>query len=230
MADPALLPASVVRRLLPLAEAQSVSVVSRARGFTRAYLEADGDVDRIGRGWLARRRAFLARHRAAAKAHGEAWWTAGGEPTRRHLALAMWAWSPTRARLEALRPTERARHVGPSIGRFYEKQARLARADIGDRSLRLPELRIERPIGGWGGRFQPAKHPVIFLYPARSHAINRAIVVHELGHWVRHHTGDRIGYHDEAFCSPEVLQRMYHRARIPLRVQRAVEREGGCLS
>jgi hypothetical protein len=53
--------------------------------------------------WQARREAFLARHLAQAKAHHEPLLDANGEPTRRHLALIMWAYSPDPAKLKSAR-------------------------------------------------------------------------------------------------------------------------------
>jgi len=231
MTDRAYLDLALVRLAEPLAAAQRVSLVARGpAGFLRAYEAAGGDASRLWPGWAAKRRAFLARHVAQAKAQREGWWTAGGEPTRRHLALIMWAWTPTRARLEAHlgeRPSPRA--VGGSALRaWYDKQALAARRLIGDASLPLPRLRVHDLAEDWGGRFQPAKVPEVHVYPARSSAMNRAIALHELAHWVRHHTGDRVGEHDAIFC--RVLDGMYRRARVPVSAARAVERIGGCLS
>jgi hypothetical protein len=224
----AYLPLPIVLGLEPLAEARGVSKVARSRGFTRAFAMAGGDPERLDDAWKARRRAFIARHVAQAKRGREVWWSPGGEPTRRHLALVMWAWSPTRTKLVDFDPCPRHRYVGgESIRTFYDRQARLARTrDIGDASLTIPRLQIER-LDTWGGRFQPAKVPLVFLHPAKRPTVNRAIVVHELAHWVRHHTGDPVGNHDRAFCI--LLTRMYDRAKIPDAARVTVEREGGCL-
>lgn len=75
-------------------------------GFLAAYQRAGGDPAALGAhrasgaSWRDRRNGFVARHRAQAKQNREGWWH-NGRPTRRHLALAVWAWSPTPARLRA---------------------------------------------------------------------------------------------------------------------------------
>lgn len=84
---------------------RGVSEVARSdRGFLRAYEAAHGDPDELavddysGQAWRDRRNAFVARHVAQARAHGEPWWK-DGEPTGRHLALIAWAYTPTPDRL-----------------------------------------------------------------------------------------------------------------------------------
>lgn len=90
----------VVESAIPEMEARGVSKVARsARGFIPRYRKAGGDPDDLDDGWREQRNAFLARHIAQAESNGEPWWE-NGEPTRRHLALVAWAYSPTRAKLE----------------------------------------------------------------------------------------------------------------------------------
>lgn len=85
---------STVRRFLPLAAAEGVSSRARsASGFTTAYLRA-GSLTKIAPQWKARRRAFLARHVTQAVANRENMFRTDGRPSRRHLALIMWGWSP----------------------------------------------------------------------------------------------------------------------------------------
>ena len=88
------LPLRTVLSLEPLAEGLGVSKAARGNtGFVRAYEKA-GKLSALSAGWQAKRKAFIARHLAQAVAGGEVWFDAEGRPTRRHLALAMWAFSP----------------------------------------------------------------------------------------------------------------------------------------
>lgn len=97
MTEPRWLSLEIVQTWEPLAEAIDVSRVARSpRGFLSAYRRARGRRSRLSPEWRARRAAFVSRHVAQAQARGERWWTPEGMPTRRHLALIMWAFSPTR--------------------------------------------------------------------------------------------------------------------------------------
>lgn len=88
-----------VLSLEPLAEGLGVSAVARGKaGFVRAYEKA-GKLSALSDGWQRKRKAFIARHLAGAVSGGEVWFDAEGRPTRRHLALAMWAFSPAPADL-----------------------------------------------------------------------------------------------------------------------------------
>lgn len=92
------LPLSTVERYRPLAAALGVSAVARGpRGFLRAYLDAEGSAH-LSDYWRRRREAFIKRHMAQVRKRGEPLWK-GGVPTRRHLALIMWAYSPSATRL-----------------------------------------------------------------------------------------------------------------------------------
>jgi hypothetical protein len=99
MTSPAWLRLSTIRHYEPLAEALGVSEVARSeRGFLTAYRKAGGSPARLSEWWRNRRDNFVKRHMAQLKAHGEPLWVAG-LPTRRHLALIMWAYSPTPSKL-----------------------------------------------------------------------------------------------------------------------------------
>lgn len=75
-------------------QAQGVSVVARSpRGFLTAYRQAGGDPERLSPYWRNRRENFLKRHLAQVRAQGEPLYR-DGKPTRRHLALIAWAYSP----------------------------------------------------------------------------------------------------------------------------------------
>lgn len=87
---------SVVETYVPLARQLGVSEVARSpRGFLTAYRRAGGKPQNLSPAWLAKREAFIARHMAQIEGRGEPL-SRGGEPSRRHLALIMWAYSPAR--------------------------------------------------------------------------------------------------------------------------------------
>lgn len=93
------LPLELIEPAIPLMEDWGVSEVARShRGFLTAFQRADGDPRALGRDsysgqhWVNRRRGFIARHLPQGR---EAGWWEGGEPTRRHLALVAWAYTPT---------------------------------------------------------------------------------------------------------------------------------------
>ncbi len=80
---------------IPDMKAEGVSKVARStRGFLTAYRN-----DEIDDWWVQRRQNFIRRHMAQVKKRNEPLWEKG-HPTRRHLALIAWAYSPTRSRLK----------------------------------------------------------------------------------------------------------------------------------
>lgn len=88
------LPLSTVERFVPLAAQKGVSEVARSpRGFVQALRRATA-VPAMDPEWQAKRAAFVKRHMAQVVMRGEALFDARGVPTRRHLALIMWAYSP----------------------------------------------------------------------------------------------------------------------------------------
>ena len=90
--DPPWVPLALVERFIPLAEVLGVSEVARGPGgFLRAYRRAKGRPSGLSDAWKAKRSAFLARH--VAQLVGEPR-LAAGLPTRRVLALLMWAGMP----------------------------------------------------------------------------------------------------------------------------------------
>lgn len=81
-----------------LAKSKGVSAVARSgRGFMRAYEKA-GTWARLDPWWKARRNAFIARHMAQVRQNGEKMWKPDRsgklQPSRRCLALLMWAYKP----------------------------------------------------------------------------------------------------------------------------------------
>lgn len=77
----------------PLARARGVSKVARSsRGFLTQY-KRYGQIG-LDPWWRNRRKNFISRHMAQLIANDEPLYQADGTPTRRHLALVMWAFSP----------------------------------------------------------------------------------------------------------------------------------------
>lgn len=88
----------------PIARRRGVSKVARSpRGFLAAYRGARGDVRRLPVDWIIQRDRFIARHLAQLEGRGEPVVDEDGMPTRRHLALIMWAYSPMGKKLRSLR-------------------------------------------------------------------------------------------------------------------------------
>jgi hypothetical protein len=84
-----------------LAKAKGVSAVARSpRGFMRAYEKA-GTWARLDPWWKNRRNAFVARHMAQVRQNGEKLWKKDKsgklQPSRRCLALLMWAYMPRKS-------------------------------------------------------------------------------------------------------------------------------------
>lgn len=82
-----------VERWVPAAKKQGVSAVARSsRGFVTALRRA-GSVSKLPEQWKKKREAFIARHMA--QTSDEQLWK-DGKPSRRALALMMWAFRPGR--------------------------------------------------------------------------------------------------------------------------------------
>lgn len=89
------LPLRTIRAHLPAMAARGVSEVCRGPGgFLEAYQDARGNPDRLPPWWHARREAFIARMHGQVVRRCEPLYDQQGQPTRRHLALIAWAWSP----------------------------------------------------------------------------------------------------------------------------------------
>jgi hypothetical protein len=92
--SPPYLPLDVVERYVAEARDRGVSEVARSsRGFLEQYRRAGGDPGHLSEAWRSKRDAFVARHMAQARS-GHENLTGDGRPSRRHLALIMWAYSP----------------------------------------------------------------------------------------------------------------------------------------
>jgi hypothetical protein len=92
---------------VPLARKTKTSVVARSpRGFYAAFKRAKGAKSKMGRThkdtpgrgssymWWQRRNEFVARHMGQVRKNGERLWKPNGDPTKRHLGLIMWAYTP----------------------------------------------------------------------------------------------------------------------------------------
>ena len=73
----------------------------RGTDFLVAYKLASGEAAMMGRDpetgklWTEVRRNFIARHVKQASLNEKSFWTREGWPSPRHLALLMWAYTPT---------------------------------------------------------------------------------------------------------------------------------------
>lgn len=93
----------VVEKFVPLMERRHVSEVARSpRGFLPAYRSAGGKPSALSPAWRAKREGFVARHMAQVRASGESLWDHRGFPSRRHLALIAWAYTPYPDKIAAL--------------------------------------------------------------------------------------------------------------------------------
>lgn len=105
-----------VKKSIPAMDRQGVSKVARGvdpssqtkEGWVQAYIATGGNPVAMsqrltGRNdhetWKDRRKQFLARHLEKVRRDNEPLWR-NGEPTRRHLALVAWGYSPTISRLQ----------------------------------------------------------------------------------------------------------------------------------
>jgi len=107
--DPPWLPLSLCESLEGYAQRRGVSVIARSgRGFLTAYKIVSGEPAMLGfdpynkKHWTEVRRLYVNRNLGSAAKNREKMWIKRGGvevPSRRHLALIMWAYSPTPNRL-----------------------------------------------------------------------------------------------------------------------------------
>lgn len=94
---------TVVEKFVSMMERKHVSEVARSpRGFLPAYRAAGGDLRKMSPAWQAKREGFVARHLAQARTAGESLFDYRGFPSRRHLALIAWAYTPNSERITTL--------------------------------------------------------------------------------------------------------------------------------
>lgn len=99
--DPPYLKLHILELIEPFARRADVSHTGMsARGFLAAYKLASGEPSMMGRNpssghlWADERTRLINRHYAQARQNREKFWK-NGLPTRRHLMLMMWAFTPT---------------------------------------------------------------------------------------------------------------------------------------
>jgi hypothetical protein len=97
-----------VEMIEPYAVKADVSEVARSsRGFLAAYKLASGEPAMLGRNpltqklWAEERTNFINRHYRQARQNRESFWDKTGNPSRRHLMLIMWAYTPTHEKTAA---------------------------------------------------------------------------------------------------------------------------------
>ena len=145
---PQWLPLSSIQPVVAEMEAEGVSEVARSkRGFLTAYQRVRGDVQKLGRDpafgqdWVRRRNNFVARHMAQIRNRKEPLWV-DGRPSRRHLALIAWAYSPTEAKLKKYTQAKRNPR-GSDIYDPREEQLRAQRQAIYESSLLRDEPQLK---------------------------------------------------------------------------------------
>lgn len=90
---------STIKKYEPMMSKKGVSEVARSpRGFLTAYKKAGGKSSGLSDQWKAKRDGFIARHMAQVRSNNEPLMK-NGKPTRRHLALIAWAYSPQASKL-----------------------------------------------------------------------------------------------------------------------------------
>lgn len=91
--NPSTMTLAQVEKWVPEARKRGVSKVARSGGGFVAALRRAGSVSKLPEAWKRKRQAFIARHMAQGRK--EALWK-NGRPSRRALALIMWAYMPPR--------------------------------------------------------------------------------------------------------------------------------------
>jgi len=143
--EPKWMPLSLAAKFEPMAKERGVSDVARSkRGFFTQYKKVGGRFAQLDPWWRNRRNNFVNRHMAQVRKHGEKLVDSQGRPTRRHLALIMWAYSPFPAKsLKKMLREYEANPAEASAVTLYHGTTRAALPSILARGL--------EPSAGWGG-------------------------------------------------------------------------------
>jgi len=89
------LPLHIIDKFEGMMRRRHVSEVARSpRGFLTAYKAVNGRSRDLDSYWVVKREGFVARHTAQVEVRGEPLFDVYGNPTRRHLAMIAWAFSP----------------------------------------------------------------------------------------------------------------------------------------
>ena len=84
-----------IEKFEPMMERRKVSEIARSdRGFLSVYKGSGGRRASLPTDWLAKREGFINRHMAQVVMNDEPLFDDHGNPTRRHLALIAWAYTP----------------------------------------------------------------------------------------------------------------------------------------
>lgn len=211
---PWLTPAEI-RPWIPLMEREGVSEVARSpRGFLARYLAVRGRPDRLGavpaetpnaragQRWEERRADFVARHMAQARANREPLWRADGTPTRRHLGLIAWAYSPDPERLSlAARGGEQlpADNVDDDVDDIVRRVRGALTPD-----LLHPKYRACGERGATAGHCYVAAEAVYHARGGRASGLQPLSVRHEgtVRWWLRDAAGRDIDPTGDQFMSP----------------------------
>lgn len=134
------LPLDVVERYVALAARRGVSEVARSpRGFLPQYREHG--VRGLDPWWRNRRENFVKRHMAQVSMRGEELFDADGQPSRRHLALIMWAYSPVPGRLARKNPVrENPPRLTADMTKLLQRLDKAGEAGVPMVNLYLPLL------------------------------------------------------------------------------------------
>ena len=98
----AFLPLRFVERWVKAAKEENIAEARKGNAsFLAAYRRAKGRPERLTENWHEARERFLKKEIAAIKLSGEHLFDRKGRPTRRHLSMILWAFSPRAALLQA---------------------------------------------------------------------------------------------------------------------------------
>jgi len=198
-----------VEAAIPAMEATGAAEVARGAkpssvtpiGFIEAYRYAHGDPDVMaempataGQSWAQRRADFVHRHMAQVEVRGEPLFDGEGNPTRRHLGLIAWAYSPP----QAAAALERWYQDGPNSTRRRSRRNN-GTIEPPDRRKVLQTLMLPPVAPELAGRFMDlvydydasAKMPGLALSKAHAEAVPllvgdgflRIVKTHPPGAW-----------------------------------------------
>ena len=140
---------SAIKAYEPSMRIKGVSEVARSPiGFLTAYKKVKGEAGSLSDYWRNRRDGFIARHMAQVKNNNEPLWK-DGEPTRRHLALIAWAYSPTPGRLTRSNPSHDIEEVQEPLYHvtYYKNLEGIAESGLipeAGESIGAPGLRFHK--------------------------------------------------------------------------------------
>tara|TARA_R110002060_G_scaffold30712_1_gene41237 strand:+ start:2295 stop:3377 length:1083 start_codon:yes stop_codon:yes gene_type:complete len=148
-----------VLRAIPAMAAEEISQVARGvqhsdqtkEGFLEAYMAAEGSPKKMRKRdtgykshpWSQRRRQFLSRHLAQISQGTEKLWDEKGEPTRRHLALVAWAYTPQPKKLRKWLHTQPSLDDGVWLQGVGDIPSKLSRKYAKENPQDLPLISLD---------------------------------------------------------------------------------------